>query len=61
MPACSPDFAPVEQAFAKIEALLRKAAARSDEAPHRAIQRILRCFKLGECRRIIEAAGYDAN
>lgn len=61
VPAYSPDFNPIEQVFAKIKALLRKAAARSEEALHRAVQRILRCFKPRECRRIIAAAGYDAD
>ena len=32
LPAYSPDFNPIEQAFAKIKNLLRKAAARSKEA-----------------------------
>ncbi|BAQ44830.1 putative transposase of insertion sequence [Methylobacterium aquaticum] len=45
VPAYSPDFNPIEQVFAKIKTLLRKAAARSEDALHRAIQRILRCFK----------------
>lgn len=61
VPAYSPDFNPIEQVFAKIKTLLRKAAARSEDALHRAIQRILRCFKPRECRRIIAAAGYDAD
>ena len=61
LPAYSPDFNPIEQVFAKIKALLRKAAARSEEALHRAIQRILRRFKPRECHRIIAAAGYDAD
>ncbi len=61
VPAYSPDFNPIEQVFAKIKTLLRKAAARSEDALHRAIQRILRCFKPRECRSIIAAAGYDAD
>lgn len=61
VPAYSPDFNPIEQVFAKIKALLRKAAARSEEALYRAVQRILRCFKPRECGRIIAASGYDAD
>jgi transposase len=61
LPAYSPDFNPIEKVFAKIKALLRKAAARSEAALHTAIRRILRCFKPKECRRYIAAAGYDAD
>jgi transposase len=60
LPTYSPDFNPIERVFAKIKALLRKAAARSEAALHAAIRRVLRCFKPRECRRIIAAAGYDA-
>lgn len=60
LPAYSPDFNPIEQVFAKIKALLRKAAARSEAALHTAIQRSLRRFKPRECCRYIAAAGYDA-
>jgi transposase len=60
LPTYSPDFNPIERVFAKIKALLRKAAARSEAALHTAIRRVLRSFKPRECRRIIAAAGYDA-
>jgi transposase len=59
--AYSPDFNPIERVFARIKALLRKAAARCEAALHTAIRRILRCFKPKECRRYIAAAGYDAD
>jgi transposase len=61
VPAYSPDFNPIEQVFAKLKALLRKAAARTETALHQATQRTLRRFKPQECRRIIAAAGYDAD
>ncbi|GJD65728.1 hypothetical protein MPEAHAMD_5923 [Methylobacterium frigidaeris] len=60
LPKYSPDFNPIERVFAKIKALLRKAAPRSEAALHQAIRRVLRSFKPRECRRIIAAAGYDA-
>ena len=37
LPACSPDMNPIEQAFAKIKAHLRKAEARTVEALWRAL------------------------
>ena len=32
LPAYSPDFSPIEEAFSKVKALLRRAAARTREA-----------------------------
>lgn len=37
LPACSPDFNPIEHAFAKLKAFLRKAKARTQEALEAAI------------------------
>jgi transposase len=37
LPSYTPDYNPIEEAFAKIKNLLRKAAARSKEAPIEAI------------------------
>ncbi len=39
LPAYSPDFSPIEEAFSKVKALLRRAAARTREAPVEAIGR----------------------
>ena len=44
LPPYSPDFNPIEQAFAKIKALLRKAAARTVEALETAIAAALDAF-----------------
>ena len=38
LPAYSPDFNPIEQCWAKVKALLRKAAARTTRALHRAFR-----------------------
>jgi transposase len=41
LPPYSPDFSPIEEAFSKVKALLKKAAARSHEALIEAIGRAL--------------------
>jgi transposase len=44
LPPYSPDFNPIENAFAKLKALLRKAAERSVDGLWSAIGRIIDCF-----------------
>ena len=58
-PPYSPDCNPIELAFAKLKALLRKAAERSVEALWDAIGRIVDTFLPVECRNYFKAAGYD--
>jgi transposase len=60
LPAYSPDFNPIEMAFAKIKALLRTAAARTVPELWTAIRHAFTRFTPAECRNYIEAAGYDA-
>ena len=55
----SPDFNPIEMAFAKLKAALRKAAARSIEALLVAIAEALATFTSQECSNFFAAAGYD--
>ena len=59
LPPYSPDFNPIEQAFAKLKALLRSAAARTVTDLHAAIQRAWTRFTPQECRNYIAAAGYE--
>ena len=59
LPPYSPDFNPIENAFAKLKALLRKAAARSVEALWDAIRNALHEFSAAECANYFMAAGYD--
>ena len=59
LPPYSPDLNPIEMAFAKLKAALRKAAARSREALHAAIARVLATFSPKECKNYFAAAGYD--
>jgi transposase len=55
----SPDFNPIENAFAKLKALLRKAAERTIEGLWRAIGCLLDLFTPAECANYFAAAGYD--
>ena len=55
----SPDFNPIENAFAKLKALLRTAAARTVEDLHAAIHNALARFTPHECRNSVTAAGYE--
>jgi transposase len=54
------DFNPIENAFAKLKALLRKAAARTVDGLWAAIGRITSLFTPYECANYFAAAGYDA-
>ena len=60
LPAYSPDFNPIELAFAKLKALLRTASARTVPDLWAAIRDAFNRFKPGECRNYLAAAGYDA-
>jgi transposase len=53
-----PDLNPIEQVFAKLKHLLRKAAARTVEAVWAAIVRLLPAFVPKECANHFENAGY---
>ena len=60
LPPYSPDFNPIENAFAKLKALLRKAAERTLEGLWTAIGRLVDVFTPNECANYFAAAGYDA-
>ncbi len=60
LPPYSPDFNPIENAFAKLKALRRKAAERTVEGLWTAIGRLLGTFTPAECANYFQAAGYDA-
>ena len=55
----SPDFNPIEMAFSKLKALLRKAAARTIDELWAVIADCLPAFRPDECRNYFTAAGYD--
>ena len=58
LPKYSPDLNPIEQVFAKLKHLLRKAAARSVEAICAAIGQILGAFSPDECANYFQNSGY---
>lgn len=59
LPPYSPDLNPIENAFAKLKALLRKAAARTLDQLWQAIADIIQTYSPRECRNDFNAAGYD--
>lgn len=58
LPPYSPDFNPIENAFAKLKALLRRAAARTLDGLWNAIGHALPLFSPAECANYFTAAGY---
>ena len=60
LPPYSPDLNPIEMMFAKLKALLRKAAKRTVDDLWQAIANILNQFKPKECRNYLEKAGYGS-
>ena len=58
LPAYSPDLNPIEQVFAKLKTLLRKAAARTVEATWMSIGQLLDRFTPSECANYLRNAGY---
>ena len=61
LPPYSPDLNPIENAFAKLKAMLRKAAARTIDQLWDAIARIIQTYSPRECANYFAAAGYDAD
>jgi len=59
LPPYSPDFNPIENAFSKLKALLRREAARTVEALWSAIGRLIDLITPQECQNMFAAAGYD--
>lgn len=59
LPPYSPDLNPIENAFAKLKALLRKEAARTIDALWAAIGRLIDLITPTECANMFAAAGYD--
>ena len=58
LPSYSPDLNPIEQWFAKLKALLRKAAARTFDALIHAIATALETFTPDECANYLANSGY---
>jgi transposase len=58
LPPYSPDLNPIEQAFAKLKALLRAAAERTVEGLWTTIGRLLGRFPPAECANYLASSGY---
>ena len=58
LPKYSPDLNPIEQVFAKLKHLLRKAAARNLEAVVAAVGELLSAYTAPECANYFANAGY---
>ena len=53
LPSYSPDLNPIEQAFAKLKALLRAKASRTVEALWNTLGDIVACFSPAECANLL--------
>jgi transposase len=60
LPPYSPDFNPIEEAFAKLKALLRRAEARSREVLIEAMGQALEALTARDARNFFEHRGYRA-
>ena len=58
LPPYSPDLNPIEQAFSKLKALLRKAAARTIDTLWNRVAEAITQFQPTECRNFFTACGY---
>ena len=61
LPPYSPDFNPIEQAFAKLKAFLRKTAARTVDDLWAAIAEAIELFPPAECANFFANSGYKPN
>jgi transposase len=59
LPPFSPDFNPIEMAFSKFKAFLKKVAARTVDDLWNAIAKAIDLFTPAECENSFAAAGYD--
>jgi transposase len=60
LPPYSPDLNPIEQLFAKLKALLRKAAARTKDELWSTIGRLLATVPPSECANYLDHCGYGS-
>jgi len=59
LPPYSPDMNPIEKAFSKLKAYLRKIAERTVAGLMRALEASADIFKSAECTNYFAACGYD--
>jgi transposase len=58
LPAYSPDLNPIEQAFSRLKAALRKGAVRAVDALHKFIGKLVKSFPPMMCANYFRHAGY---
>jgi transposase len=61
LPPYSPDLNPIEMAFAKLKALLRKATARTRDSLWNAIAQVLGAFRPDKCANYLAHTGYASS
>lgn len=61
LPPYSPDLNPIEMAFAKLKALIRRAAARTYDDLWRVVGHVCDLFTEDECYNFFKAAGYETD
>lgn len=61
LPPYSPELNPIEMAFAKLRAMIRRAAARTYDALWQAVGQVCDLFTEEECYSFFKAAGYEAD
>ncbi|MGC8532888.1 MAG: transposase [Acidiphilium sp.] len=61
LPAYSPDLNPIEQVFAKLKHLMRKAEKRTLEDTWKNIGKLLELFPPDECQRYFVNSGYASS
>jgi transposase len=59
LPPYSPDFNPIENSFAKLKSILRKASARTIPDLWDAVRDAIPRFSAEECANYFKAAGYE--
>lgn len=59
LPPYSPDFNPIEKAFAKLKALLRAKAQRTIDALWDTVGQVITMFEPQECANYFISCGYD--
>ena len=59
LPPCSPDMNPIEKAYSKLKAFLRKIAERTVTGLMAALEACVDIFKPTECANYFQACGYD--
>lgn len=59
LPPYSPDFNPIEKAFARLRAMLRKAGERTASGLWTLISKLVDLFQRQECANYFSSCGYD--